>query len=579
MPLAPLNIPPGVVRPATPLQAKGRYWDANLIRWRAGKLLPVGGWQRITDAPLDSTVRAMFPWTDTNGLAHLAIGCEDDLYVLAGATYTNITPSGYTGPGTNTVGGYGAYNYGALLYGDDTDVTYPRPVSNIEYPAFAWSFDNWGEDLLAVSTSDGRLLHWNTEEVIAAEVGVSPIVNIVRSANVATVTTVDHHGFIAGDSVVIAGNSVGSFNGTHTVVAAATDTTFTFSSPGTNTTGTGGTASSVVPCPVSNRAVIVTPERHVVLLGAGGNPRRVAWSSREDYTDWNFASTTNTAGFLDLDTQDKLIMCAPVREGTLIWTDTEAWLMRFIGLPYIYSIERIGFGCGLMAPRAFATSAGRCIWMGQESIWIYDGGVVRPLPCDVGSYVFENIDAASGPIFAHGADNGIFPEAWFWFPSQGSDVPDLSVFYNYSEGWWGIGNTMTRTAAVGAGVFDYPIAADENNDLYDHENGWTAAGTPIEEDRYGETGSLNIQNGNVVSFLRQAITDSGYGYDSTAITVYSAFTPEGTETVSGPFNPRSDGYTDLRVTGRDFRLKIASTQDAPWSIGEMRIDFMGRGRR
>jgi hypothetical protein len=26
-----------------------------------------------------------------------------------------------------------------------------------------------------------------------------------------------------------------------------------------------------------------------VLIGAGNQPRRVAWSSREDYTDWNFS--------------------------------------------------------------------------------------------------------------------------------------------------------------------------------------------------------------------------------------------------------------------------------------------------
>ena len=66
MPLAALNIPPGVVKPATPLQAKGRFWDANLVRWRSGKLLPVGGWQRLTSGPLDSQIRALFPWTAAN---------------------------------------------------------------------------------------------------------------------------------------------------------------------------------------------------------------------------------------------------------------------------------------------------------------------------------------------------------------------------------------------------------------------------------------------------------------------------------------------------------------------------------
>lgn len=578
MPLAPVNLPPGVVRPATPLQAKGRFWDANLIRWRSGKLLPVGGWQRITSTPFNSPVRALFSWTDTQNVPYLAIGCEGSLRVLSGSVFTDITPDGYTGPQAGVVGGYGAYNYGALLYGDDTDGTYPRPISTIDYPSFSWSFDNWGEELLAVASSDGRLLRWDAGNGDSHPVGTANITTATRVSNVVTVTTAWGHGYGVGDTVAITGNSVTSFNGSWTIASVPSSTTFTFSDSGTNTTGTGGTV-SIAGIPVSNRAVVVTPERHAVLIGAGGNPRRVAWSSREDYSDWNFASTTNTAGFLDLDTQDRLIMCAPVREGTLIWTDSEAWLMRFIGLPYVYSIERIGFGCGLMSPRSFATTAGRCIWMGKESFWIYDGGVVRPLPCDVGSFVFENIDPVAGEVFSHGSDNGLFSEAWFWFPSTGSDVPDLSVFFNYAEGWWGIGNTMTRTAAVGAGVFNYPIAADENNDLYEQENGWTAAGTPIGAARFGETGSLNIQSGNVITFLRQAITDSGSGYDSTAITVYSAFTPEGAETTSGPFNPRSDGYTDLRVTGRDFRLKINATQDAPWTIGEMRIDIMGKGRR
>ena len=324
--------------------------------------------------------------------------------------------------------------------------------------------------------------------------------------------------------------------------------------------------------------MIVTPERHAVLLGVGGNKRRVGWSSREDYSDWDFASVTNTAGFLDLDTSSQLVMCAPVREGTLIWTQDEAWLMRYIGLPYVYGIDRIGFGCGLIAPKAFVTYAGRCVWMGTESFWVYDGGVVKPLACDVGAFVFENIDPDYGKRYTHGSENNVFPEAWFWYPSVGSSTPDRYVVYNYAEGWWSIGE-MDRTASYGAGVLQYPISADSNNDLFFQESGWTAAGVPIETDRFAETGSINLQNGGLISFVRQAITDSGYGYDSTQLTLFSTFTPEGSETTSGPYHPRSDGYTDMRVTGRDFRIKVAATEDAPWSIGEMRIDFTAKGGR
>jgi hypothetical protein len=581
MPLAPINIPPGVVQPATPLQVKGRYWDANLIRWRSGKLLPVGGWQRITSTPLDSPIRTIFTFTSTLGVPVGLFGCDDKLYSLESSTYTDITPTGFVGAEASEVGGYGAYDYGELLYGDDTDATYPRPQSAAFVPAFSWTIDNWGGEALAVASSDGRLLHWQEGEGQATIVGIEPITSITRLSNVATVTTTWNHGFTTGDVIIVAGNSVGSFNGTHTITSAPSLTTFTFASSGTNTTGTGGTASaeaSALP-PSNNRGVIVTQERHAVLIGSGGNSRRVAWSDSEDYTNWDFADPTNTAGYLDLDTSSKIIMCAAVREGTIIWTQDEAWLMRYIGLPYIYSIDRIGFGCGLIAPRAFATTAGRCIWMGKESFWLYDGGVVRPLRCDVGSAVFDNIDPDSGLIYTNGAENNIFPEVWFWYPSPGSDVPDRSVFYNYAEDWWGIGSTMTRTACQGAGVFSFPIAADDNNDLFYQESGWTAAGVPIETDRYAETGSLNIQSGNALSHLKQAITDNGYSYDSTQITVYAAMTPQGTEYTYGPFSPRSDGYTDMRVTGRDFRLRIASTQDGPWSIGETRINFQGGGGR
>lgn len=653
MPLAALNFPPGVVRPATPLQAKGRFWDANLIRWRSGKLLPVGGWQRITSAPLDSPIRALFAWTASNNAPYAAVGCEDDLYILDGSSFANVTPDGYVQPNIAQYGAYGAFEYGDLLYGLDyglvaitsavrtsnvvtittaTAHSFPvgmsvlisgvtntsfngtftiasvpssttftfaqtagnasssggtaalpvadrRPESQLLKPSFSWTFDNWGDDILAVSSSDGRLLHWNVGEPVAGPVGTSDIVSITRSSNVATVTTEDNHGYAVGELVTISGNSVGGFNGGQTVTTVASLTTFTFSSLGADTTGTGGRVTTTKPIPTSNRAVIVTPERHAVLIGAQGNPRRVAWSSRENYTDWDFASAVNTAGFLDLDTESFLVMCAPVREGTLIWTESEAWLMRFIGLPYIYSIERIGFGCGLMSPRAFAVTAGRCIWMGKESFWIYDGGVVKPLACDVGDYVFGQIDPDSGPLYANGSENGLFPEAWFWFPSQGSSEPNLSVFYNYQENWWGIGNSMTRTACAGAGVFKWPLAADENREIYFQENGWTAAGMPIQTDRYAETGAFNLRDGSNLSFVRQALTDSGYGYDSTALTFFSSFTPEGAETTSGPYNPRSDGYTDVRVTGRDFRIKIAATEDADWSIGQMRIDFVPKGGR
>jgi hypothetical protein len=577
MPLVPLTIPPGVVKPATPLLAKGRYWDANLIRWRSNKLLPVGGWQRITSTPLASTVRALFPFMANDGASLLMIGCESKLYVGEGATYVDITPTNFVSAETGAVGGYGAYNYGALLYGDDTDATYPRPLSQLSVPSFTWTMDNWGEDILSVASSDGRLFYYGPGNTQASVVGYSLIQTINRTSNVVTVTTTLDHTFRTGQTVTIAGVTNTSFNGTFTVTSTPTLTTFTYAQSMSNATSSGGDVTHAG-TPINNRGVIVTPERHAVLFGMDGNSRRVGWSDAEDFAEWDFASATNTAGFFDLDTQSRIIMATSVREGTLIWTEDEAWLMRYIGLPYIYGFERIGFGCGLLAPRSFATFGGRCVWMGRENFWIYDGGYVKPLPCDVNEYIVNNMDPTSGKLYTHGAENGLFPEAWFWYPSNGSSVPDQYVIYNYAEGWWSIGS-MTRTAASGASVFSYPTAADQNNDLFYHENGWTNNGASLVGDRWVESGSLNLQQGNNVMMVKQALTDSGYGYDSTALQFYTSYTPEGTETLSSVFSPKSNGYTDVRVSGREMRIRLESTQDAPWSIGETRLDLVPRGGR
>lgn len=651
MALVPIPVPPGVIKPATPLQAKGRYWDSNLVRWQSNNLLPVGGWQRINSTPLDSQIRTIFSWAMNDGLKLTLVGCNDDLYTLESSTYVNVTPASYIGPESALYGGYGAGDFGELLYGLDyashvitsavrstnvvtittaeahsypvgmsvliagvttstfngtftiasvpttTTFTYAqtagnatssggtaslpvadrRPVDPFYIPSFSWTIDNWGEEALAVASSDGRLLHWEYGSGVAQQVGFSTITSAVSATNVSTITTAQDHDFRVGDSVIVAGVTDTRFNGTFTVTATATSTTFTYANPMPNATSSGGTVTHPN-VPTNNRGVIVTPERHAVLFGCGGESRRVGWSNQEDYTEWNFASATTTAGFIDLDTQSKIVMAAKVREGTLIFTEEEVWLMKYIGLPYIYGFERIGFGCGLIAPKAFATFSGRCIWMSSNGFWIFDGGYVKPLPSDVGNYVLQDMDPAAGLLYTHGSENGTFNEVWFWYPSTGNSIPDQYVCYNYMEGWWGLGE-MTRTAASPSGIYPYPMASDDSNYLYYHENGWTAAGVPLIGSRYAETGSLNLANGENLMTVKQAITDSGYGYASTELTFFASTTPEAAETTAGPYTPRSSGYTDVRVTGREIRYRVEATEDAPWSVGDIRLDLTPRGKR
>ena len=49
---------------------------------------------------------------------------------------------------------------------------------------------------------------------------------------------------------------------------------------------TGTPAQLIANCPTSVQSLIVTEERALMVLGAGGDPKKVQWSDLEDNTDW-----------------------------------------------------------------------------------------------------------------------------------------------------------------------------------------------------------------------------------------------------------------------------------------------------
>ena len=53
--------------------------------------------------------------------------------------------------------------------------------------------------------------------------------------------------------------------------------------------------------PTGNKGLVVTEERFVFALGAGGNPRKVQWCDQENNTSWT-PSATNQAGDFELQT-------------------------------------------------------------------------------------------------------------------------------------------------------------------------------------------------------------------------------------------------------------------------------------
>jgi hypothetical protein len=435
----------------------------------------------------------MISYLDNDSDEHMAAGTYDKLYyVNPSLTVTDITPSsGFTSGSLNGALnlGYGGGFMGSSNYGR-------APTSSGVYAeATTWSLDTWGEYLLGVSSTDGKLLEWQGNP----------------SANAA-------------------------------VVANA---------------------------PVDNLAMVVTEERFVFCLGAGGNPRKVAWSDKENNTSWT-AAATNEAGDMELQTNGQIMCGVRMRGATLILTSEDAHLATYSGAPFVYGFQRVGTACGIASRKAAVAIDEGAFWMGKKGFYTFNGSTATEISCEVADYVFDGMNPSQvSKVYA--VHNSQFGEIWWFYPSDTATENDRYVTLDYKEGHWATG-VIDRTAGVDQGIFVNPIWADASGNLYNHETGYTHGSVKP----YAESGSISLGNGDTIMKVSKLIPDERT-QGQVEVTFKTRFHPNDSETSHGAYTLSNP--TDVRFTGRQVRVKIQGTANDNWRSGIMRIDAVPGGRR
>ena len=323
--------------------------------------------------------------------------------------------------------------------------------------------------------------------------------------------------------------------------------------------------------PINNKGIVVTEERFIFALGAGGNSRKVQWCDKENNTQWTPAAT-NEAGDIELATSGQIMCGVRTRGVTLIITDTDAHMAQYIAPPYVYSFQRIGTNCGAVSRlSAVATDQG-AFWYGQENFHYFDGNSVQTLKCDVHDYVFNDFNQAQQSK-VWGMVNGANNEIWWFYCSAGSTEIDRYVAYDFKDNHWLIGN-LSRTSGVSRGVFAYPFMAKHGTktDIMNHELGFNYEGSSI----FCETGPVSIGNGDQIAKVTEVITDEKTQGD-VDLKFKTKFNPNDTERTFGPFNPSNP--TSLRFTGRQVKMRVEGDQATDWRVGVMRLEVKAGGRR
>lgn len=504
----PIQFPPGVFRQGSEAEMEGKWYMTQLVRWINGVLRPVGGWERIIpqgEVEIEGTIRATHVWITRDGIQRTALLTETNLYVMTtNGEVIDITPSpAITPPDTTSAGGYGDFTYNYSTYGTPRP---DRPDTLTIGPM--WTLDNFGDDLVAMASSDGRLLRWDP--------GGAP-------GTVAVEVTEAPHG----------------------------------------------------------RFFVVTAERSIMIFWIESAFNSFGWCAQEDLTDWDYADVESTAGSYDIEPASPFITAVQTRYGVLAFTAIGAYFIRYMGVPYIYSYEYLGYFGAPVAGGAIQQTADLVMWYSTDGFWSFDGQTIAAVDCPLLDWMQRVID----PLWQYrrmvAIYIGVQSEVWFFFPELGQTENNRYVVVNYDEKWWSMGK-LSRTCGTAGSALSYPIMSDGIN-VFLHEKGLFYYDAP--ELPYAQSGAIQMGGGARKMTMRKGIVDTRAPAEDVVFTFKARQDRISNGTEVKPERVRNvrpnGGKLDFRITGRDVTVRIASTRSGaePWTFGRMLVHMFPRGGR
>lgn len=310
----------------------------------------------------------------------------------------------------------------------------------------------------------------------------------------------------------------------------------------------------------------------------------IGWCDVADLNDW-VATSINQAGTFRLSSGSRIQSGLWNGLSGLIWTDLDLWSMTYVGFPLIYGFNRIGENSGLIAPRAVGVLGSLVAWMSQDEFFVYRGGGVQTLPCEVHDFVFDNIDKNyQDSVFC--AVNSSMAEFAWWYPTQGSEgVCNAYVKWNALENLWDVGSdSLMLSAWADQSVVGTPIGADYGNLIQQFEISNDFDGDPLNS--WFLTGFFQMSEGEEFVTLKRILPDFTLSEGGVVqVTVYASdmLVPSAAYPVRtyGPYTVTAETpYFIVRARGRVMQFKIeCTTLNTFWRYGKPLAEIQREGRR
>ena len=631
MPLTKLQFKPGINKENTSYSNEGGSRDSDKIRFRFGVPEKIGGWIKNTNETFLGTCRALKTWVTLAGLQLIGAGTHLKYYINRGGSYNDITP-------LRSTTAAGDVTFARVGVGDAT-IT----VTDTNHGAVQNDF---------VTFSGAASLGGN---IIAAVLNQEYQIASITDANTYTIEAKDTDGDAVTASSGDTGNGGSSTVGKYQINVGLDSTVFgTGWGTGTwgrSTWGSDGerTLSDIMrlwshdnfgedllinprdgsiyywdssadtlgssratelkdvsgadsTTPTVAKQVMVDPNVHVIVFGCDPesaigtqDPLLIRFSDQGTVTTWQ-SLATNSAGDLRITSGSEIVQAVKTRQQIIVFTDVSLHTLQFLGPPFTFGLNLVSENITIMGPNAAKSVDDFVFWMGAEDFYAYDGRIQK-VPCTVQSYVFDDFNLEQKEkVFA--ALNSSFNEIWWFYPSSDATEIDRYVIYNYAEKSWAVG-TLSRTAWIDRGIFDYPLVTDSNGVLYAHENGLNDGSTSPSSaiNAHIESSQIDIGDGENFLFLDRLIPDITFN-GSTDSSPAATFTLKTRNFPGGNYLQSDDSsveqsvaetstvveqFTDqafVRLRGRSFALKVASSQTGiQWRLGTPRVQIRPDGRR
>ncbi len=393
-----------------------------------------------------------------------------------------------------------------------------------------------------------------------------------------------------------------------------------------------------------------TFKSHIIGLGTALNPYRVWWSTAMSaYEQVGSGSTIpNQFDYMDDDkdsgdfelneTRGKIVGGAQLGDGFIVYKEDCAYVMNYIGQPFIFGFKVMAKDVGLLNKRALAVFDGGHVFVGINDVHLNNGQSITPLLADkLQSEMFGDMN----PDLYHKAfvvSNKKTTEFGIFWPSTGmrkeasswSDGDDVSDYKNFGSCdrcivWNWLNNTLTLMDPQNP--IDHAcegIVPQGGIEVwYNQIHTWEKDPKKWNEQNYGMIAQhLVLVKGNhqdypkiSPAFYRTSsgekagdkdmfswVERTGYdlgdpggvkfvraiwpkmevsGEQTVDVYVCGQMSPEDALHWEGPypFNPNTQSKVSCRVTGKYFGVKFQSTGDFSWRLHGYEFDMEQSGRR